>query len=233
MKLEKWQLQKGAYTLAWGVVYGHDRLDDGTLIHTSHVFGISLNMDAKRLEVRTLSGSLYLLAFEDINYEPIPFGNTKDSLKLFNISTDFLSEAKIMARAKQHKAMMLADSMMTDGDLLLEVACAEVVRAYFKKNRKVHPLSISCHSGMFQDSIIIQKSGVADFRYFPKWGSMETYHISNGIKRLVIKNIGRSNVALDNALYAPDTVNYVCVTGYSYSEGLFSPDFVDGKNIFS
>lgn len=231
MKLEKWHLEKGTFTVAWGVVYGHDRIADGILIHTSPVVSIDLDAENKRLEVKTETGNLYDLAFEDIEDEPISFEDTKDSLKRFDISTDFLNEAKILAEEKQHRELLRADSMMVDGDLLLEAAGAEVVRAYFKKEGKVHLLRISYHSGMFQDSVIIQKSGVADFRYFPQLDSMETYHISDGIKRLAIKNIGNSNIVLDNRIYAPDTLNYVCTVGYSYSEGLFSPDCVNGKSV--
>lgn len=211
MKLEKWHLESETFTVAWGVVYGHDRIADGILIHTSPVVSIDLDAENKKLEVKTESGNLYDLAFEDIEDEPISFEDTRDSLNRFDISTDFLTEAKILAGEKRHKELLLADSMMEDGDLLLEAAGTEVVRAYFKKESKVHLLNISYHSGMFQDSVIIQKLGVADFRYFPQWDSMETYHISDGIKRLVIKNIGDSNVVLDNRTYAPNTSNYVAL----------------------
>lgn len=76
MKLEKWHLEKETFTVAWGFVYGHDRIADGILIQTSPVVGTDLDAENKRLEVKTESGNLYALAFEDIEDEPISLKNS-------------------------------------------------------------------------------------------------------------------------------------------------------------
>lgn len=234
IKLEKWYLtNRGCYNVAWGYVYGHDKLVDGTHIHTSPIVSIHWNIKEKRLEITTHSNNLYELALEDMNIKPDHLKDTEKSLEFFDISMNIVSEAKILVRAKKRIDLAVADDLTSDGDLLLEVAGNNVMRAYFKQKGRIYPLRIRVHTGMFQDSVLISKYGVVDYRYFPYVCSMSTYYISDGIKRLIIKNIGCSDVMLDNVIYKPYTVTSICVTKDSCREGLLSPDCVNGKSLFS
>lgn len=238
IKLENWTLDRcvdineRVYIYMRGIAYGHPHVSDGTNVRTSMIKDSSFDKGAKKILVTTQSGSNYELKFEDINYMPDSIKNIRDSFQVLNISTDIIDESKILARVKNTIRLIEADKLTGNGDLLLEMAGSKVAYAYFKKKGRVYPCTISYHGGMFQDSILIRKSGIVDYRYFPKANCLETYHVSNGIKRLVIKNDGSEDIILDNEVFKSHTITEYCV-GDNYCEGLFSPDCVDGKNMFS
>lgn len=235
VKLKNWYLTEYSpiFFLAWGNCFGHPSLQDGLLIHTSPIEQIEADIPNERLIVHTRSGNEYELKFECICISSEELKKTKAILKEFNVCTDFLSNAKVLVANRKKRELSIADSLIENGDLLLEVADNNVYMGYFKNKDKVYCIEPYCHSGMFQDSIIINKTGVVDYRYFPYYYSMQTYHISDNIKRLVIKNIGSKVVTLDNREYQPDTVTTVCVNEDYYQEGLISPDVVNGKNVFT
>lgn len=235
VKLKNWYLTEYSpmHYLAWGGSFGHARIQNGLLTHTSPIVTIDEDIPNERLIVHTRSGNEYELKFEEISLFPNELENTEVILKEFNVCTDFLSKVGVLVANRKKKELSIVDSLIENGDLLLEVTANNVYLGYFKKKNKVYCIEPCCHSGMFQDSIIINKTGVVDYRYFPRGCCMETYHISDNIKRLIIKNIGSTVVTLDNREYQPDTVTTVCVNEDYYQEGLISPDLVNGKNVFT
>ena len=86
---------------------------------------------------------------------------------------------------------------------------------------------------MFKDSYLYQLSGIVDFRHYEFiGGSVNTYHMSDSIKRLVINNIGSRPVTVDNVVYKHG-VNVTRVTEENHPEGLISPDVFNGKSLLS
>lgn len=63
-------------------------------------------------------------------------------------------------------------------------------------------------------------------------GSVNTYHMSDSIKRLIVNNIGSRPVTIDNVVYKHG-INVTLVTEENHPEGLFSPDVFNGKGLFS
>ena len=95
------------------------------------------------------------------------------------------------------------------------------------------------HSGMFQDSILYMKykeneDDISfDFRYFPKQGGfiMESYHWSDNIKYVVLKNDDDVTLEFNHMTLMPlETMVFTPDTG---SEGLFSPDCHNGKSLLN
>ena len=87
--------------------------------------------------------------------------------------------------------------------------------------------------GMFKDSYLYQLSGIVDFRHYEFiGGSVNTYHMSDSIKRLVVNNIGSRPVTIDNVVYKHG-VTVTCVTEENHPEGLISPDAFNGKSLLS
>ena len=89
---------------------------------------------------------------------------------------------------------------------------------------QLHDASVEIHSGMFQDSYLIrstcretEKAGHADIRFFaipffPAWARLEPYHISEGIKYLLVRNEGCTNIAVGS-----ESKNILCLPGMTTS----------------
>ena len=60
-------------------------------------------------------------------------------------------------------------------------------------------------------------------------GQVNTYHMSDSIKRLVVNNIGSKPVTIDKKVYESGTT-ITCVTEENHPEGLVSPDAFNGKS---
>ncbi len=86
------------------------------------------------------------------------------------------------------------------------------------------------HSGMFQDSVIYA-NGLLDFRYFPGFNRMESYHWNQTIQNIYIENCLNKPITFNGIVIEPNEVEHVRNT--ERMEGLFSPDSVDGSNIFT
>lgn len=119
------------------------------------------------------------------------------------------------------------------GDLFIELGAGGILNVYFKYSDKVHRISSQIHMGMFQDSYLYRLSGVVDFRHYAfVGGSVNTYHMSDSIKRLVVNNIGSRPVTIDNVVYKHG-INVTLVTEENHPEGLISPDAFNGKSLLS
>ena len=120
-----------------------------------------------------------------------------------------------------------------NGDLFIELGAGGILNVHFKYEDKVYRISSQIHMGMFSDSYLYRLSGVVDFRHYAfVGGSVNTYHMSDSIKRLVVNNIGSRPVTIDNVVYKHG-INVTLVTEENHPEGLFSPDVFNGKGLFS
>lgn len=232
VKLEKWYLDfYGMDVMAWGYCFGHPRLADGTFIHTSIIMEAGFDEKSGVFCMRTMSGNQYELELGCIDIQPEMIGKTGECLEKLNIPTGCLDGAEVLVKEKEGKELAEADGLTEDGDLFLQVAGNNVVKAFFKHGGRLYPLRVQCHVGMFQDSVLLIEHGIVDYRYFPEPFGMRTYHMSDTIKRLAVGNIGSCKACLDGKVYFPGTVEKVTVTGDYCQEGLFSPDMVNGKGL--
>ncbi len=85
------------------------------------------------------------------------------------------------------------------------------------------------HSGMFQDSILYGEYNTLDFRYFPNFSGMSTYHWSDNIKTVYIKNLMNRTFDFNGTKVEPDELKSFEKT--NHREGLLSPDQFDGSSM--
>lgn len=230
IQLFEWYIEKKySNYMACGYVAGHPKLPDGTNIHTSLLVQVEKD-ERQNLSLITRSGNQYHLAGEDICHKKISM--TEKSLKVFGVH-DFCKGALRLSAKKQDEKRREAEKRLSENGLFLEMLGCSCLAAYFKDACGVHPLNVNVHVGTFQDSVLCRKAGVADFRYFPQGDitpMIETYHASNNIKGLLVKNLGRVDIRLNSMVCKAKTVTRVDKK-YFTVEGLLSPDVYDGKSM--
>lgn len=222
--------------IARGIVSGHPKFSDGTLIHTSRVKQASADEEQACLLVHTKSGSQYRLSFADIALDCVE--NTLSCLQQLGISTDFLDRCEKICGDSEKAKMLELDSVLNSNELFLEMCGVTSLLAYFKNETgELHKIQITMHSGMYQDSVLITDwySGLVDFRYFPN-DCIKPYHWSDGLKAVKIKNSGWADIIFSGShreiVCRSDEIT-VIESGEYDGEGLFSPDAVNGKSVFS
>ena len=222
--------------IAWGIVSGHPEFSDGTFIHTSRVRQASADEEQDCLLVHTKSGSQYRLSFAGIALDCME--DTRSCLRQLGISADFLDRCEKICADSEKAKMLESDSVLNPNELFLEMCGVSALQAYFKdETGELHPIQILTHSGMFQDSILVTDwhSGLVDFRYFPN-DCIKPYHWSDGLKAVKIKNIGRADIIFSGShreIVCRSGEITVIESGEYGGEGLFSPDAVNGKSVFS
>lgn len=233
MSLREWYVESfGNSNIIWGRVSGHPKLEDGAFIHTSPIQQTVVDEEHKLLQFVTASGSNYAVAFDDIDYTLKSIEKTRACLQNLNVSSHFVDEAIILSKRKERTFKKVLAGELLNGDLYLEVGECSLVKVYFKYHDEVLRLHGRCHSGMFTDSYLYTKGGVVDFRHYQfGWRSVNTYHISDTIQRLVINNISGVVMYIDGKEY-PVGKTITCVTKDNHEEGLISPDVVNGKSMF-
>lgn len=233
IQLLKWYIEK-VYDnnyIAWGYASGHPKLLDGTYIHTSPI--VQAREDAgQSLLLVTRSGNQYHLAEEEICCEEIK--NIRKNLKVFGVR-DFCKDAVQLSVRKKEEKYRELKKQLSENELFLEMVGESCMGAYMKEGGNIHELEVSVHTGMFQDSVLCRKNGIADFRYFPKGfiqPEIETYHISSNIERIHICNRGKDGILFNHKILCKvQTVTVVEKQDFG-GEGLFSPDAYDGKCLF-
>ena len=243
-KLKNWSFGRffdgGIYVN--GIVFGHHRLQDGEDIHTSEIEKIYM-YDENEYVVATHSGSLYHLLVDEMN--PEKKENNKETLgtlkALKGVEKTEQLDTEIKRFEEKQKVVGLfmntAKENMEDDGLYLIMEHMHVVKAVLKSNNVYRELHSSVHVGMFQDSVLVTdwEEGEVDFRFFPNL-MMEPYHWSDGLNCIYIHNIGKNNILFKGTNQIIDCktneVTKICKNAYR-EEGLFSPDVVNGKCIFS
>lgn len=242
IKLTDWYItkhiaeeDKSIFYLAWGYVSGHPRLDDGEHIHTSGIDSVNYDSKNNKLVMITYSGNKYELPLVDINinrYEEI-----EGYLKRFNIFIPSFEECKNLVTESDNELAFQLDKVLQDGELYLRMSGSKVIKAYWR-NKDIRPIKVSTHTGMFQDSYLVTdwERHEVDFRYFDGFLIVEPYHYSDGLKAILIDNIGSTSIK-----FKDDNFSKICGVGevtrieckHFNSEGLVSPDVVNGKNVLS
>lgn len=221
--------------LAWGILEGgHKKLADGTYIHTSSIEESKIDYEKGVLDVITYSRSNYELLFEKIDLSYIE--ETIEALKFLfkdEFREDFFEIVKKQKEKFDEDMKKKVLGELQNNELYLEMAGDSCVKALFKKDDKVEKIESFVHVGMFQDSVLIGKYDLVDFRYFPKGGSIEIYHWSDGLERVIIKNLSDSDLRVygrHKKIIKGLSEDYVEKEGFDV-EGLFSSDMVNGKSL--
>lgn len=235
---------------AWGTVYGHpkSRLPDGMFIHTSPI--LEMAAEEGGLVLKTCSGSRYVLRPEEI--DPVcgedaasnpalirDIGKeTAAVLARFGISGSFAEDCLRARREADARHREMEERETGPGELLLTAMGTHVIRGLFRSadgtRVSVKPF---VHVGMFQDSVLLTdwEGGAVDFRYFPKEGCMEPYHISDGLRTVKVRNLGEQAVRFGKTgrevVCPPGEVTAIPAAEHD-AEGLFSPDAVNGKGLY-
>lgn len=235
IKLFDWYIEsvEEEFFVAQGYVSGHQKLSDGTHIHTSKIMAVREDAEKQGLFVDTFSGNTYCFKKQDINSERLSM--TNDCLTKLGLPEFCRDAVRCLEQAKAEK-LRDADTLLSDNELLLLMDGVACLGAYFKNADGVHELDIRYHVGMFQDSVLCSKVGVADFRYYPKnlcEMGMESYHASSNMKRIYIKNIGGTAISFNQEIICKAESVTQIERQHFLGEGLLSPDMYNGESLLS
>lgn len=251
MILLDWYLRKanfveGEFVFAQGTVFGHHKLRDDLRINTSVIQKIYLLKD-ESFVLETKSGSFYNVQKSDI--KPEELDSTIKLMEQFEILDGSHIEEKVKAetqkareRQEKRKKVLenleeIAKSSMDEDGLYLCISGMETLKAILKKGNAFREIAPYTHVSYSQDSILITdwNDGDVDFRYFPK-RNMEPYHWSDGLDNLYIHNIDDKSFDFcgsDRKIECKSgEITKIPHSEYR-GEGLFSPDAVNGKSIFT
>jgi hypothetical protein len=234
-KLAKWHVEEMLENFVLGgfPVKDDDRFLACSSILTSMIDNVEVDEPNKAFIFHTMSGSEYLCPFEDIRWTSRFAEFSKDNLERLKVSRGFVDEAIKLAHEKESSFVTWLEKEIFNGDLFIEIGAGGILNVHFKYEDKVYRISSQIHMGMFSDSYLYRLSGVVDFRHYAfVGGSVNTYHMSDSIKRLVVNNIGSRPVTIDNVVYKHG-INVTLVTEENHPEGLFSPDAFNGKSLIS
>ena len=219
--------------MLFGVCQGHNKLADGTYIHTSPV--VKMELCEEGIDAHTYSGTHYKLQTQEVALEFLE--ETKHFLKLEEIDTSFLDDVAEQIETVQKQKEQEVDKLLEENDLYLEFVGTHMKYGYFKKDGELIALHCYCHVGMFDDSYLIRNMGVVDVRYFKKENGISFYHVSDGIHNIHFKYVGKVPFTIrgiGEALeFTQDDAEIKTIQPLNCNEGLFSPDCVNGKSFFS
>ena len=223
LTLFQWDLiLRQGVPLAVGIVSNHPRLSEGADIHTSRVRHVERAGDGLRME--TLSGSVYHLQMGEWNPR-VHGAETLDPERL-GLPADFWAQCARAKDAASWAEKAELRSNLSPGTLFMRIVSTSILSAlWMGDDGKIRNASVGLHSGMFQDSYLIrgdcreaEAAGDVDVRFFtiscfPEWARLEPYHISEGVKSLLVRNKGSTNVAVGteakNTLCPPGTTTSI------------------------
>lgn len=213
----------------WGICQGHDRLADGTYIHTSQV--MEFEPHEEYLDAHTHSGTHYRMYIGEVSLDFLE--ETKEYLESAQVDTTFLDDAVKKVEELQKQKAEEVDKLLEENDLYLEFVGMTMKYGYFKKDGILHKLECFCHVGTFQDSYLIRMPGVIDVRYFDKWWGIDFYHVSDGINNIHFKYVGDMSFTIagigEELHFTREDTEIKTIKPENCKEGLFSPDCVNGK----
>ena len=155
--LKQYESEEESCVLAHGIVFGHDRLADGSSMHTSYVKEVRLEGD---MAIIITKNSEYVCRLEDAD-----FTRFDDEAKRL------ISDFDAVRKQYERKLEIPGDG---EGVLLVLDNCAEYgfVAAALRLDGKVYEKrQPSVHLSFVQDSVLVSwmiHGRVADYRYFPK-----------------------------------------------------------------
>lgn len=233
VQLFEWSLEKYGEReyAAWGTCIGHERLPDGTFIHTSVVRRIE--SDSEGLHFFTQSGTHYICKAEDVLLEKLE--GTKKSLLQMEADVSVLDNAvsRIDIRKTEKEREVL--ELLSENELYIEFLGDAVRYAFFKKDGSLISLECNCHVGMFHDSYLLRQYGIVDVRFFDNIFGIQFYHVSDGLRNMYVRHIGNdpfdiSGLVKDMVFEPNDVSVKVIPVSMFKGGGLCSPDCVNGKS---
>lgn len=230
-RLKKWYLeQAGGGFIGYGDCYGNPRFFNGEFIHTSYVVKAEVEDEENRMKLFTFSGSCYVLDFADIN--EVCLESTKKVLESRGIAVGLQKCIALKKQKEEDTKKKLAEILKPNELYVVMTGGRGVSEAYFKtKDGAVVPVPAVVHISMVQDSIIVSKAGLCDWRIFPSDISVEPYHWSDYLDAVRIENAGDDFVFRGSERVIPCRSGEITVIKSKeyMGEGLFSPDAVNGK----
>lgn len=232
-QLREWSMELAdGDVLCSGDCYGHPRFCDGEMIYTSRVMEVKVDPVGKMVHVRTYSGSHYEMCFCDIREAAA--NEISDAMYHLGANLD-INECLELKRQAAHMLTQRLAGVLRAGELYVRMAGGnDAKEAYFKTEKgTVVEIPVWVHVGTFEDSVLVEKAGLCDWRYFPKQISIEPYHWSDGLEAVYLENMG------DDFIFKGTNRNIPCKHGEvtvikkdEYKgEGLLSPDSVNGKSL--
>lgn len=181
-----------------GTVFGHSKPTcyDGMFVNTSHI--ISAKDEGETLAVQTRN-TLYTLRKEDMSLQATPEIIRKFAERFLPESAEELTEIT----ERKHREFLENGNALQPNRLFLELSSQR--RNYFSgalyrdRNGELHIEEAREHIGMFQDSVILEHSGV---RWFPKYGGVEFYRSMNQMSESeeqvwgYIRNVGTEPISV-------------------------------------
>lgn len=213
LTLFQWDLtmRRGA-PVGVGIVSGHQKLMEGTDVHTSPIFHVA--RAANNLQMETASGSVYHLQMKEWS----PRTGKAESLDagLLGLPADFWAQCAQVREAASETERADLQPFMKPGTLFMRTVGTHILSACWAgMDSRIWDAAVSIHLGMFQDSYLITGSHEGfsacdnvDFRLFPMRNRLEPYHISQGIKSLLVCNEGETDIVLGSS-----RKNILCPSG--------------------
>ena len=133
--------------ILFGVCQGHNKLADGTYIHTSPV--VKMELCGEGIDAYTHSGTHYRLQLNEVALDFLE--ETKECLTLEKIDASVLDDVEKKIKSVQKQKEQEVDKLLEENDLYLEFVGTHMKYGYFKKDGGIIALHCYCHVGMFDD----------------------------------------------------------------------------------
>lgn len=236
-RLKEWSLGTSPHGFrCHGNCYDNPSFFSGQLVTTSHIIRIEVDDKEKQLKLFTESGSCYILKYADINDFAIE--STQEVLKGMNVVVD-LQKCVALKEKRIESTKKKLEKLLNPNELYVVMTGGQgVTEAYFKgKDNAITQIAVSVHEGMIQDSILVADwlTGLCDWRIFPSACAVEPYHWSDNLEAVHIENVGDDFKFKGSKREIPCKSGVVTVIKKEeyIGEGLFFPDAVNGKCLFS
>jgi hypothetical protein len=190
-ELRNWFLREveDGMVLGEGNCYGNARFWAGQHIHTSPVKRIVPDMEGKKIDLYTSSGSCYRLDLAYLNMKHTEL--TWEALGVLGISLD-LEECLALGKKREEEEQRRILEMLEPQELYVEMLGGMGVgKAFFKPQEAVlEEAQVIVHTGMYMDSILVVVEGKCDWRFFPSAFQAECYHWPQELKAVRLENFG-------------------------------------------
>ena len=208
--LKKWRLQSiYSGVIAWGIVKGHNRLEDGENIHTSRITSLENDEANKRILMRTCSGSHYELKWCDINR--LFLEEIMVILAHFQISGELAVHCEKAYKEEREKKLIKMSKILEPKELFLEILGAKVLGAFYKDEYGVaDEIPVCVYEDEIEELTLITdfKYGKVDFRFSNKSSFISLDYWEDELQTLKIFNTGRNPIHMFGRGY-----DVICTAG--------------------
>lgn len=200
-KLFQWDLvMRRGTPIGVGIVSGHRKLMEGTDIHTSPISHVERL--GNELQMETASGNIYHLPMKERS--PRILEAEAIGPEQLGLPADFWAQCAWAREEAAQAENADLQPLIKPGTLFMRIVGTSILSALWAgMDARIRDASIGIHLGMFQDSYLIrgargeaEEADNADLRVFPMRNRLEPYHISEGIKSLLVRNEGCTDVAV-------------------------------------